>query len=299
MDKYETMRIFIRVAELQSFTQAAETLNLPRATVSVSVQNLEAWVGTRLLNRTTRRVQLTNDGISFLERCKYLLGDLEEAESMFRRDATQLKGKIRVDMVATMAKVLFIPMLPRFLEKHPGIEIEISSTDGRVDLVRAGIDCMVKGGKDFDRGLAKRELGEAAIVNCASPKYLAKYGKPKNIEDLKNHRLIHFAPVLGSKPEGFEFFDGEKYQEIGMPGIVTVNNTETYTAACLAGFGISQNPLGVVAKHLKSGALVEVLPKFKAEPMKISLVYPHQRLMPKRVRAFMDWLEAAFKEIIG
>ena len=298
MDRFEAMRIFIRVAELQSFTQAAKVLNLPKATVSTSVQNLESLVNVRLLNRTTRQVQLTSEGTSFLERCKYLLGDLEEAESMFRSDAVQIRGKIRVDMVVPLARVIFIPLLPSFLEMHPEIEIELSCTDRKIDFIRDGIDFMIRGGSSGEPGLVERDLGAAAIVNCASPVYIAKYGKPKSIEDLKSHRLVQFTYVLGGKPEGFEYFDGEKYREAKMGGCITVNNPDAYTSASLAGLGITQEPFGVVANYLKSGALIEVLPKFKAEPMRIKMVYPQPRLLPKRVRVLMDWYASAIKDLL-
>ncbi len=298
MDRYEAMRVFVRVAELQSFTQAAESLNLPKATVSTSVQNLEALVETKLLNRTTRSVQLTPEGTSFLERCKDILSDLEETESMFKSDSVQIKGKVRVDMIVPLARDFFIPLLPKFLEKYPGIEIELSSTDRKVDLVREGIDCVIRGGDLSEPGLLERELGTATVVNAAAPSYIQRFGKPKSIEDLKNHKLIYYSQTFASKPEGFEYFDGDKYREAKMAGMITVNTVDSYKAACLAGLGICQNPINGIAKELESGALVEVLPKFRAEPFKVKMVYPQRRMLSKRVKVFMDWLEPLLKEHI-
>jgi DNA-binding transcriptional LysR family regulator len=298
MDRYEAMRVFVRVAELQSFSQAADTLGLPKATVSTSVQDLEALIGVRLLHRTTRQVHLTPDGTSFLERCKDLLQDLEETESMFKGDTAQVTGKIRVDMTVSLARDFLIPQLSKFLEKYPGLEVELSGTDRRVDLIREGIDCVVRGGGRAEPGLIEKELGRMPVLNVVSPHYLEKHGRPKNLEDLKNHKLIQYSQVLGTKPGGFEYFDGEKYRELKMTGVITVNNVDTYKAACLAGLGICQNPLPGIAKDLKNGKLVEVLPKFRAEPMTLKLVYQQRRALSKRVRVFMDWLEPMLKEYL-
>jgi len=292
------MRVFVRVAELQSFSQAAESMNLPRATVTTSIQDLEALVGAKLLNRTTRSVQLSSDGAAFLERSKDLLSDLDEAESMFKSDPAQIKGKIRIDMTQSMARDFFIPLLPKFLEKHPGIEIELSGTDHRVDLIRDGIDCVIRSDDHVEPGLIERKIGAISMVNVASHAYLKKFGKPKSIDDLKNHRLIYFTQVLGSRPRGFEYFDGEKYREIKMPSSITVNNVDTYKAACLAGLGICQNPLVGVERFIKSGDLVEILPKYRAEPMNLKIVYQQRRSLAKRVRVLIDWLEPHLKERI-
>lgn len=297
MDRFEAMKIFIRVAELQSFTKAAETLDLPKASVSTYIQNLESLVNARLLNRTTRHVELTPEGMSFYERCKDILSDLDETESMFS-NATNIKGKIRVDMIAGLATNFIIPLIPQFMEAHPDIEIELSSSDRKVDLIREGIDCVIRAGKTFDPGLVEKQLGEMVMVNCVSPKYIDKYGIPKTLKDLKNHKLIYYTPILGAKPDGFEYFDGEKYVDIKMPGTFTVNNTDAYMAACLAGLGIIQIPIVGSKKYFESGKLVEVLPEFKAQSMDFKLVYPYRRIIAKRVRVFIDWLEPIVKGYI-
>jgi DNA-binding transcriptional LysR family regulator len=298
VDKVDAMRIFVKVAELQSFSRTAEVLNLPKATVSTSVQNLEALVEIKLLNRTTRQVRLTSEGATFLERCKDLLSDLEETESMFKRESSQIQGKIRVDMTTSVAKNFFIPILPTFLKKYPGIEIEVSGTDGWIDVIRENIDCVIRSGDVIVPGLAEKEIGYMEIINVVSPGYLKKFGKPRNLEDLKKHRLVFYSPILGAKPEGFEYFDGDKSREIKMSGAITVNNIDSYKAACLTGLGICQNPLIGVAEYLKSGALVEILPKFRPKGATLKLVYQERRMLSKRVRVFMDWLEPALKKYL-
>ena len=284
MDRYEVMQIFIRVAELQSFTQAAASLDLPKATVSTSIQTLEIRLATKLLNRTTRHVQVTVEGAAILERCKEILSGLEEAESMFRREASQITGSIRVDMSVAMANMMVLPRLAEFLDQHPGLEVQLSSSDRTVDLIREGFDCVIRGGKRTSAGTTVKELGQVSLVNWASPNYLARYGTPRSLSDLAKHKLVHYAQVLGSRREGFEYLAGDVYRDLPMPGCIEVNNTESYNKASLVGLGIIQAPRCGVRDYLASGELVEILPEYQAQPMSINIVYPQRRVVPKRVR---------------
>lgn len=294
MDRVQAMRIFVRVAELESFTQAADTLAVPKATVSTAVQELEDIVGARLLDRTTRRVALTPDGSSYFERCRDLLNDLEETETMFRADPLKIVGKIRVDMGTSMARDYVIPLIPKFLEEYPGIEIELSSTDRRVDLLREGFDCVIRGGNTTEAGLGVRPLGQTVLLNVASAKYIERYGRPRTIEDLREHYLIGYTQQFGGPAANlFEYFDGQKYREVRMKTKIVVNTTDGYRAACKAGLGIIQVPRAGVMKDIEKGTLVEILPKLQAEPMQINIVYPLRRHMTQRVRVFLDWLETA------
>ena len=296
MDKLEMMKIFTRVCELESFTGAADSLNMPKASVTLGIQRLEGLLDTRLFHRTTRKVTITQDGMSFYERCKDLLSDMDDVESMFQRDQKNVTGRIRVDMPTNMAKKYIIPKLPEFLESYPGIEIELSSTDRRVDVVREGFDCVIRVGNLTDSGLIARKIGEYKIVNCVSADYAKRKGIPKKIEDLSKHAQIHYVSTLGAKPDGFEYFDGQKYVTIKMKGHITVNNSDSYESACLAGLGIIQVPEIGVRHHIKNGTFIEVLSKLKAEPMPVSIIYPHRRNMPRRVRIFIEWIELTLKE---
>ncbi|WP_288012703.1 LysR family transcriptional regulator, partial [Diaphorobacter sp.] len=173
MSPFDRMHIFVRVAELASFTQAAEALGIPKASASTAVQQLETQLGTRLLHRTTRRVQLTQDGQAYYERCKDLLADVDELQSMFQHpDGAGLKGRVRIDMSTGMARNVVVPRLPELLARHPGLEVELSSTERRVDVVREGFDCVLRTGAVVDSSLVARPLGLARLVNCASPAYL-------------------------------------------------------------------------------------------------------------------------------
>jgi DNA-binding transcriptional LysR family regulator len=296
INKIDLLKTFVRVAEVGSFTQAAANLGLQKASVSEHVRALEDIVGARLLHRTTRKVQATHDGLALLERCKDLLSDMDEIEGMFRRDGAELSGRLRVDMPTAIARKIVMPRLAEFIMQYPQVQIEVSSTDRRVDVVREGFDCVLRAGETVDDSLIARQLGMMTMANCASPAYLARCGTPQTLEDLASHQLIHYSPVLGMRSSGFEYaIDGET-RSIAMAGAVTVNNVESYEAACLGGLGIVQAPLKGMRDYIDSGKLVNVLPQFVPAPMPISLLYAHRRHLPQRVRIFMDWLSALLEE---
>lgn len=292
----DAMRQFARVAELASFTQAAESLGCPKATVSATVQRLERQLGTRLLHRTTRRVQLTQDGQAFYERCKDVLADLEELEQLFLPTPAALRGRLRVDLPVGAARLLVLPRLPEFMAAHPQLEIELSCTDRRVDLVREGFDCVLRVGALGDSSLVARPLGWLRQLNLASPEYLRVHGVPQSLEDLAGHRLIHYASVLGQRSAGFEYVDAAGQAcSLPMAGTLTVNNSEAYEAACLAGAGLVQVPVPGLSDLVAHGRLVEVLPQFQAPPLPVSLVYSHRRQLPQRVQVFMNWLSEVMR----
>ena len=289
------MAAFVRVAELQSFTAAATSLGLPKSSASAAVAQLEAHLKTQLLFRTTRRVQLTHDGQVYYERCRDLLSDFDDADAMFEQTPSALTGSLRIDMPVSMARNFIVPRLPEFLGRHPGIDIELSCTDRRVDVVAEGFDCVIRVGLLAESGLVARPLGELKMGNYASPAYLAAHGEPATLGDLATHRLIHYASMLGSRPFGFEYRDGNDYKTIDMAGRITVNNTEAFQAAALAGLGLLQSPRTGNRHHVETGALMEILTAFEAEPLPVSLIYPRRRHQARRVRAFMDWIS----EVMG
>ncbi|MFT3998124.1 MAG: LysR family transcriptional regulator [Asticcacaulis sp.] len=288
MLRLDALLMFSRVAELSSFTRAAESLSLPKATVSTAVQGLEAQLGTQLLYRTTRRVQLTHDGQVFYERAKDLLADADDLSGLFQTRA--VTGRIRVDMPMGVAQNLVLPNLPAFLEAHPGLRVELSSTDRFVDVVREGFDCVIRIGQLSDSGLMVRALGWLPLGNYASPTYLARRGTPRTLEDLRQHRLVHYVSQMGARPDGFDYFDGEKWQTIEMDGVLSVNNSEAYRHAALAGLGIIQAPRIGMVEHVAQGRLVEVLPDHVAASMPVSLIFPQRRHLARRVRVFIDWM---------
>lgn len=293
MNPLDRMQIFARVAELASFTQAAQVLGIPKASASQAVQQLEAQLGTRLLHRTTRRVQLTQDGQAYYERCKDLLDDVDELQGMFLQpDGSALRGRVRIDMSTGIARQLVLPALPDLLARHPLLEMELSSTDRRVDLVREGFDCVIRVGPVAEPGLVARPLGLVRVATCASTAYLARRGTPRTLADLAEHDLVHYVSTLGTRSAGFETMEAGEPRFIAMGGRVTVNSAEAYLGACAAGLGLIQAPLLGVREWIDAGRLVEVLPDHPAPPMAVTLLYPHRRHLPQRVRVVMDWLAA-------
>ena len=298
MNRIEAMQIYVSVAELASFTQTANTMGLPKASISTAVQQLESELGTRLLHRTTRRVQMTQDGQVFYERCKDLLADFEELQNLFRSNETALQGRLRVDMPSGVAKDVVLPRLPEFLQVHPALNIELSSTDRRVDLIREGFDCVLRVGALGDSNLIARSLGYYRMINCASPGYVAQFGLPQYPDELAGHRLIHYVMNLGARDSGFEYQDPDDagtVKSVAMNGALTVNNSDAYYGACLAGLGIIQVPEAGVRAALDGGQLVELMPNYRSAPMPVSLVYANRRHQPRRVQVFMNWLDAIMK----
>ena len=289
MDLHE-LRIYARVATLASFTQAAEQLGLTKSRVSAAVQRLEVQLGTRLLQRTTRQVRLTSDGAQFLARCEELLADAEQLQAMFQPASSGLRGRLRIDLPNALARDLLIPRLPEFLAAHPLLEVGISTSDHRVDLVHEGFDCVLRIGPLAGTELIARPLGEMAMCNLASPAYLAAHGKPRSLADLAHHQLIHYASKLGLQGAGWEYQDGAQTRVQPMRASVVVNGTDAYQAACLAGLGLIQAPRRGAQQLLDQGRLVAVLPEFTAPPMPVSLLYPHRRQMPARVSACLNWI---------
>ncbi len=297
----DDLRVFIRVAERASFSVAAEQLGLPRATVSTAVQRLESRLGARLLQRTTRRVQLTADGQTLLERAQDLLADLDELQGLFLSDAAPLAGRLRVDMPLGVARAKVLPAIDGFLARHPGLQVEVCSTDRRVDPIADGFDCVLRVGTLGADGLVARPLGELPMASIASPAYVARWGRPDSLQALGDpaagHHQVLYRPNAGQRPVPFEVLDDEgRAQVLDLPGRVTVDNSEAWLAACEAGLGIVQIPRWRAQDLIDAGRAIEILPDHPPPPMPVTLLYPHRRHLPRRVRVFMDWLAGLFTE---
>jgi DNA-binding transcriptional LysR family regulator len=294
MDRFQEMQIFVRIVERRSFTQAADDLLIPRATVTNAIKRLETRLGTRLLERTTRAVAPTQDGAAYYERCVQLLADLDEAEGIFR--TTEPAGLVRVNMPAALARHFLFPALPDFLARHPRIRLHVGEDDRLVDLVREGVDCVLRAGQPQDSSLVARRAADLAQVTVASPAYLARYGTPATLADLDGHRAVHYVSSATGRPVPLEFATPAGMQPCTPDGIVSVAGTEAYTAAALAGLGLVQVPRYRVAAALAAGDLVEVLAAFPPPPLRLSVLYPQQRQLSARVRVFAYWLVALFQD---
>lgn len=297
MPNLQALLIFARVAEMMSFTRAAESLGIQKGRVSTVIRGLEREMGATLLHRTTRSVQLTEDGRAFYARARDLLAEAQDVQSMFANNGAPLRGKLRVDMPTELAKTVVIPALPQLLNVNPELELELSSTDRRVDLVQEGFDCVIRLGPIIDDRLIARSLGKLRMTNAASPSYLAKYGIPQTLDDLliQGHQMVHYTPTLGARLAGWEYPEGDGYASLALPGAMQVNNVQTYHAAGLAGIGLIQAGYLALAHHIKSGNLVEILPDLRPEPLAASLVVAHRRNLSQRVRAFMTWIESVLE----
>lgn len=299
MPNLEPILIFIRVAEMGSFTRAADSLGIQKGRASTAVRKLEEDVGVRLLHRTTRSVQLTEDGRAYHARARDLLATVDDLQAMFAKDQGALRGRLRVDLPTELARTTIIPALPGFMAAHPELELEISSTDRQVDLVQESFDCVLRIGPIGDETLIARRLGRLRMVNAASPIYIERHGNPETLEDLQRqtHRVIHYSRTLGAKPYGWEYPDGSSgdFATFPLPGALHVNSVQTYEAAGVAGLGLIQAAYTGIRQHLERGSLVEILPDFRPEPLDVSLVVAHRQNLSRRVRAFMGWIDEVLR----
>lgn len=291
MDRIDQLRIFIRVAESGGFTLAADQLDLPRPTVSLAIRQLEARLGARLFNRTTRRVTLTQDGEALLERSMALVADSEELEQIFRPQARSIRGRLRVDLPSRIARRQVAPALPQFFARYPGIELDLGSSDRALDLVHEGIDCALRVGKLASSSLVARPMGMFRLINCASPDYFERHGVPCQPSDLQRHLAVNFASSGSGRVMAWEWQADGQIKSQMMQAQVSANNAETYIACALAGLGLIQIPAFDVREHLDSGELVEVLRDWPAPPMPVQIVYPHRRHLSRRVQVFSEWLK--------
>ncbi len=294
MDRLQAMQVFTRVVDTNSFTRAAETLDLPRASVTTIIQNLEAFLGTRLLHRTTRRLSLTPDGAAYYERCVRILADVEETEASFQSGNKKPNGKLRVDMPGSIGRLLVIPQLCEFHTKYPDIDLQLGLSDRPVDLLQEGVDCVVRVGALQDSSLVARRIGLFEGVTCAAPSYLERAGIPQTLEELDQHKAVNYFSSRTGRVMDWSFLVGGKEIEVKMKGSVSVNDADAYVTCGLEGFGLIQPPLFMVLPQLRSGQLVEVLPELKPLPMPISAVYPHSRHLSSKVRVFVDWIAEIF-----
>ncbi|KAG8154622.1 putative multidrug efflux transcriptional regulator CeoR [Burkholderia catarinensis] len=294
MDRLQAMQVFTRVVDTSSFTKAAETLGLPRASVTTIIQNLEAFLGVRLMHRTTRRLSLTPDGAAYYERCVRILADVEETEASFQANNRKPHGKLRIDMPGSIGRLLVIPSLCEFHTRYPDIDLQLGLSDRPVDLLQEGVDCVIRVGALQDSSLVARRVGLFECVTVASPDYLERYGEPRTIEDLNDHKAVNYFSSRTGRTIDWSFLIDGKETEIKMNSIVSVNDADAYVTCGIEGFGLTQPPLFMVLPHLREGRLKEVLPGIKPLPMPISVVYPHSRHLSPKVRVFVDWIAEVF-----
>ena len=299
MDRIDHYRIFVRVIESRSFTRAADLLQMPRSTVSTAIADLEARLGVRLLNRTTRMVTPTDEGSEFHERCLVFLAESEEIEGMFRSASGQIEGRIRVDLPGRIGRLIVAPALPEFLSRWPGMRVELGMTDRAVDLVGERVDMALRVGPLPSSGLRARRIGNLRQINVASPAYLAQHGTPLTPADLERHWQVAYASPSTGRIADWEWQAGDRANGFPVPWRVSVNSAEGYIACALAGMGMIQIPAYDVAHHIAAGDLVEVMPGHRAESLPMTLLFPGQPRGMRRMTMFADWLQSVLTGYIG
>lgn len=296
MDRIDAMRLFTRIVELGSFTAAADDLQLPRATVTHAIKQLEERLRARLLDRTTRSVRPTPDGDAYYQRCIRLLADLDETEAVFLQSGAAPRGILRVALQGTLARYYIIPALPDFFARYPDIRLELGFGDRPVDLIREGYDCALRSGPLPDSSLVARRIVDLPQVTVASHDYLARHGEPRHPDDLhRGHRAVSYISMASGRHESLDFTIDGASREFMLPSLVAVNDADAYAEACRAGLGIVQMPRYHVADDLAAGRLREILGAWPLAPMPVSLVYPAHRQLSRRLRVFVDFLAALFR----
>ena len=286
------MRVFARVVERRSFTLTAQDLGVPRSTVTDVIKQLEARLGVRLLQRTTRHVSPTLDGEAYYRRCITLIADVEDAESAFA--GTQPKGLLRVDVQGTLARHFIVPSLPAFFKEYPEIELSMSEGERWVDLIREGVDCVLRFGNLPDSDLVARRVVTLERLTCAAPAYFDRFGTPANLDSLEGHRMIGLRSLTTGNVRPLEFVIAGALRHVTLPTTMSVTGTESYLATARLGLGLVQIPRFHGEIDLERGTLVSVLPDCPPPSVPVSLLYPRNRQLSARVRAFLDWATREF-----
>jgi DNA-binding transcriptional LysR family regulator len=292
MDRLEAMRLFTRVVDRRSFTEAAHDLDIPRSTATQVVQQLENRLGVRLLQRTTRTVRPTLDGEAYYRRCLAILDDVEDAEGAF--SGAVPKGTLRVEVQGTIARHFLMPGLPQFFADYPDIEIAMSESDRWVDVVREGVDCVLRYGVLPDSDLVARTVITLERITCAAPGYIERYGAPATPDDLANHRAVGLRSLTTGALAPFEFVDTQGLTRIDVPAPFSVTGTESFLDGVRLGLGLAQMPLFHVEHDLAEGRLQRLLPEHPVPSAPVSVLYPRSRQLSPRVRVFIDWIVQRF-----
>ena len=291
MDRLRAMETFVRIVDGGSLTAAADAMGMSLPSIVRSLSALESMLDVRLLNRTTRRMALTDEGREYYERCKRVLADVDDAEATLSARRTAPKGRLRLTAPVALGRLHVAPVVTAFLARYPMLQVDMLLLDRVVDLLEEGVDLAVRVGALPDSSLVAVSVGEARAVTCASPGYLRRHGTPRAPEDLRSHRCLNFA---GLTPSGEWSFAGHAGERI-MP-VLSSNQIDPVLDACVAGEGVAQFLDYQVRPWLEAGRLRRVLREFEPPAHPIHLVYPHARLLSANVRAFVDWAMPRLRE---
>ncbi|EYC52313.1 LysR family transcriptional regulator [Hylemonella gracilis str. Niagara R] len=292
MDRFDAMQAFARVVETRSFTQAAQTLHMSKTTVTQLVQQLEARLRVRLLNRTTRQVNVTADGAAYYERVVRLLADMQDAETSLSSASAAPRGRLRVDVPSPLARLILVPAFPDFHARYPDIQVHMGVSDRVVDLIGENVDCVVRGGEPGDPSLVARHVGDLAIRLYAAPSYLARTGMPAHPRDLEAppHQIVGFLWSSTGRILPCSLQRNDERVEVRGRYALAVDDGNAYLAAGLAGVGALWLPHYLAAPHLARGELVPLFEDWTIAPMPLYLAYPPNRHVGARLRVFIDWV---------
>lgn len=297
MDQLSAMRAFTRVVEAGSFSRAADLLDMPKPTVTKHIQQLEAHLRAKLLNRTTRRVTVTMDGAAYYERALRVLNEIDELDGSMTSSQARPSGRLRVDCSAPLALRAIIPNLAEFHERYPEIQLDLGLSDRPADLLAENLDCAIRGGEIADQNLIARRIGEMYLETAAAPAYLQKHGVPQHPTDLENgHFIVGYRYAGTSRTAPFTYANGKESHEVRGNYIVSLNEGTGYVAAALAGLGVIQAPTFMVQEHIASGALTPILTNWCSAPKPLHIIYPPNRHLSNKVRVFVDWLAVLFSQ---
>jgi len=307
VDQLLALRVFVRIAESGAFSRAADSMNIPRPTVTKLVQDLERHLGTKLLQRTTRRVSVTPEGAAYYERAARLIADLDEMDESTARARAQPRGRIRVDVGSVLANMILIPALPSLRARHPELHVDLGVSDRPIDLIGEGVDCVIRGGELADTSLVARRIADLDWVTCASPLYLGARGVPSHPSELVSrepgpkdkarvpgHAIVGYFSSLSGKAFPLEFHKGGEQLLVHGQAVVAVNESTAHLSALLSGVGLGQAFKFMVGPHLRSGRLRTVLDDWTRPRHPLHVVYPSSRHLSAKLRLFVDWVAEVF-----
>ena len=297
MDKLNSIDLFVRAARLRSYSQVARQMGISPSSVSRAIQQLEENLGTRLFNRTTRKITLTEDGTAFYEHCARILAELEEAELELSHSRSHPKGTLRIDLNVSLGRLHIVPTLPQLLKRYPDLKLDVSLSDRTVNLVESGIDAVVRVGSIPDSRLMMRRLATVSYVVCAAPEYLDLYGVPETPKDLLKHNCINF--VYPQTRRVFEWIFAVEGQTVRLPvtGNLNLDNAEAHVEAAIAGAGIIQELKLIVAPAITQGKLVPILEAYAPQGEPITILYVQKRYLSAKVRVFLDFMQELIEKL--
>lgn len=301
MDRFDAMQAFVRVVETGSFTKAAGTLHMSKTSVTQLIQQLEARLRVKLLNRTTRKVNVTADGAAYYERAVRVLADVDDAETSLSAAAVLPRGRLRVDVPSPFARFILIPALPAFHAKYPDIQIDLGVSDRMVDLIGENVDCVVRGGELTDQSLMARRIGDLQLGVYAASSYLHRVGTPKHPRDLEDprHHIVGYRWARTGKLFPMVMQRASEAVQVQSRYVLAVDDGNAYLAAGLAGMGVLWLPTYMVSESVERGELVPLLKDWQLHSMPMFVAYPPNRHISLKLRVFIDWIVELMAEKDG